>query len=240
MRFVLVFVTMALLCNETTDSVVMGFLSSIDPKFENRRTFASATVDQPFFEDVVFVDIDTFVTFIHPTPRSEIPLRIGIDKAANVYRLFGFDTNQYNDIIASEPLSLGADQIRPYGEFYLDLTQLWDPFDYMFIASIESFIAENRRRMVEAESGDSGYDCDRCPKWDELEAQIRAMLAGVVLDSVVWSEKDSVYEAEYIAWGETTGALRYFRLMVHPNGRCVIARDSLWSESFGYYYKYQM
>jgi len=238
MKLLFVFVTMALACGTAADSVVTEFLSSIDPKFEDQHSFLSGHRDQPYFKDVDFIDLDTFATFpVHPSP-SQIPLRIAVDQGANVYRLFNFDTLQYNDLVARVPLALSAEEIRPYGQFYLDVTQLWDPLGHTYFTSTESFIAENQRRMKDAESGSSQYGRKDIGRWNTLEVQVRAMFVGFEWNRMVWRDRDSVYEADYMVWMECTGALRHFRLMIHPDGRCDVAKDSLWSESFGYYRKF--
>jgi len=239
MKLLFVFMTMVLLCGMAMDSVVTEFLSSIDQKFEDRRSFSYWPIKQTYFDNVDFLHVDTFGTFMHPIPEDQIPLRIAVDENNNVFRLFGFDTLQYNDLVARVPLALGPKDIRLYGEFYLDVTRLWDPERYTYFPSTESFIITNQGRRKDAESG-FVYGRKGVGRWNTLEVDIQKMFAGFEWNRTVWNDRDSVYEADYMVWMECTGALRYFRLMIHPDGRCHVAKDSLWSESFGYYTKYRM
>ncbi len=197
------------------------------------RCLITHQIQQPYFQYVNFYETDTGCVFKHPS--EDIPFRFAVDSNFKVYSIFNQRENEYNDLLDNYCVYLTQDMIYPYGQFYLDVTQLYNQHDcgYYYLKNTNDFI-----KLNEQLKSDLGFPTNRDLNWDEIEKQIRQVCDTLNFESMSYNKITGEFTADYYIWMEATGNLRHIQVKVNTNGKSHVISDTLLVRNLGYYRYY--
>jgi hypothetical protein len=199
--------------------------------------------DKEFLENIVVAEIDTTMKdsiheITHPRPIEFSPLRVAVDKDYKVYKLFGFDGNQFNDLAVKIISNVSVKRARRLGEIFIRLTQLYDETGkHYFIYNLDEFIEENHNRSMVL---DDDITLRRHENWESVERRIYDIFSKIDLDKICYDYKDECYLFNYYIWRESTGDLIHYDLSITNSGNCTLNSVDIIAEDFGYWREYRM
>jgi len=220
---------------DKTHHIVADFLH-----LRTLETVEIDTVEQTYFEDLTFLQIDTGVAYVDSSgsyyafpPRPFKPIRIALDNDGRVYRLFGLDSSEYNSLIYRYPASetiLEARNLYDYGRFFLEIA-LFSRLDgkHYFVDGSAWFVELNRRLML-----DEGTRF-LSRKLEELEQRMEELSPTLNFDTLKYDRRTDSYIVDYYVWFDSTGDLRYVSLRIELDGACYVLKDEIIAKSLGAY-----
>lgn len=186
------------------------------------------TIDQVYFSDVVFLQIDTGGTFSTNPPTGYAPIRVAIDDEGRLYELYNCDSVQFNDIVARYSVSLGPDQADGYGRFYIETVMNYSFYPYHYITDIHAFIELNRELML----GSTVLQLKK--KFAKVEREIAEVCKDLNFDSIIYDKKTGSYIVDYYIWYQASGRFRHIQLSIEADGDCTVLADELLSDEIGF------
>jgi len=215
---------------------LIDYLETLDPYFED-PVMSEDRIEQYYFTDVSFWEIDTFSVdvdghfTITPSPWSpHRPLRLAVDRHAAVYRIRGFDTCEYNNMIDANPTHIDNYTVYNYGRFYLDLQREYDIGFYNYITNIDDFIALSRSIMTDS------ITCNHPDKqWEKEETILRSLLAEAHLGRIEFLAAENKFMVDYYVWLQNTGDLIHHVLEISATGLCTVVVSEKLADKVGYW-----
>jgi len=220
------------------DRVQRAIVDVLHPS--NAQTVEIDTIKQSYFEDLIFLTVDTGVVsvdsaghhYVHPI-RSYGPFRIAVDEEGRVYRLFGFDSVEYDQLIYRYPeteVMLDPSAVSDYGRFFIETTMLSNRRgDYYFVEGSNWFVGFNRKMMID--------DFTRFvnKRLQELEDRMKELSPYLNFDTLKFDRRTNSYIVDYYVWFALTGELRHICLKIELDGACIIGKDEILAERLGAY-----
>jgi len=223
----LFFLILSMNCHPPVD-VIKEYIAAPDSSCLSIRV-----IDQPFFPDVCFYDLDTQCYYSMPPEKPPASLRLGIDSLGNVFRVFGFDESDYEQLVTDHPVRLTVETVYDYGRWYLDLTFIDEFEPYYFVTDLDSLLELNRRLLLDAPRNWSTRERER--HWREVEKSLRSVCDTLNLKYTIFDREESVYRLDYYVWYEDDGRLEHIDLALRESGHCQIDGWTTLAEHVGYY-----
>lgn len=188
-------------------------------------------LEQPFYASITFVQVDTGCSeSSNPTP-GYLPLRIAFDSSGNEYRLFGFELDQYRELVSEHAVEVEIGNVYELGKFYLEITQVYSFYDYYFISGTNQLLRINR---------------ENAQLWSETESEFRSRAARVEravnkaarnwnFNEICYDMATNQFTVDYYIWYSNTGVVRHFSLSISNEGVCNIIRNEVVAEKIGFY-----
>ncbi|MHA1280609.1 MAG: hypothetical protein ACTSQ8_25920 [Candidatus Helarchaeota archaeon] len=197
---------------------------------ENPDCFFVSHYNQFFFDNVEFYEVDTVCGVRHPS--DERPQRFAIDSDNTVYSIMGWAESDYNKMINRNPICITQNIVNKYGQFFIDVTILYDEHDYgyYYISSTSHFIKLNEQLMND-ENFPTRDDLD----WSTIINSIHDLCDTLKFNNIIYDNVEQAFTIDYHAWMEGDGDFRHIRLKIHIDGKCEVLADSVLAPGFGYY-----
>ena len=134
----------------STSNWLENQLSKVDTGFTN-VPFIEELINQPFFSEITFWDIDTVAVVRTGTSGRKQAITIAVDRKDKIYRISGFGhINEYNKIIEQYPIQIYENNITNICEFYIFLHRGSTRDELYFVNNINKFIKLNKSIMVDS------------------------------------------------------------------------------------------
>ena len=197
------------------------------------KCILTTQINQPYFENVDFYEVDTGCVIIHPSEK--IPYRFAVDTGDNLYRLFNTDTCEYNLIISKYPVVITQYNVHQYGQFFLEVTKLYMQWSagYYFLKGTEDFVSLNNSL-----ASSSGYRTNHELNRDSVLSEIHKICDTLNYDEIIFYRGRHAFVIDYYVWMECNGDLKYYQLEIGNNGDCHILQDTIIARNLGYHIYY--
>lgn len=198
------------------------------------------TVQQSYFEDLTFLEIDTGVVYrdsdgsyyVHPIYPFK-PIRIAVDADGRVYKLFGFDTLDFEKLIYRYPpagISLDVSSLYDYGRFFIEITIISRlDGNHHFVEGTNWFVELNRKMMID--------DFTRfiSKRLQELEERMKELSPVLNFDTLKFDRRTNNFIVDYYIWFESNGDFRHVSLRIELDGACYVLKDEVLAQQLGAY-----
>lgn len=192
-------------------------------------------IPQPYFRNTTFWSLDTVYSITMPDDIMRPAIRVGVSSDTTVYSIFGFDIDQFNDLIVQSNIRISATNAYDYGRFFLDLHRDIDQDFRYYATNVDDLVSFNRQIMV-----DSLQYSHQSKTISGVEQRIRKLLSPFQLGKIHYNIKDGTFRITYIVWDHYLGLLHRFELSIGRNGVCNLELSELIAEDVGYWYNIKM
>ena len=190
------------------------------------------TISQQYFPELLFLTIDTGCYYSTNPRPGDGPMRLALDPSDRVFRLFNFDSSQFDEMTNTYPLTgidLDPTNVYDYGRFYIEVTLNYSFWSYHYLDGVEDFIELNRSLMLDDWTVSIGS------KLETYRRQIGEIKGRLNFDSTIFDRSTRTFYVDYYIWYEDSGNLRHVRLAIEYSGACSVVTDPVMAEAIGYF-----
>ena len=211
--------------------VLENQLSKVDTGFTN-VPFIEELINQPFFSEITFWDIDTVAVVRTGTSGRKQAITIAVDRKDKIYRISGFGhINEYNKIIEQYPIQIYENNITNICEFYIFLHRGSTRDELYFVNNINKFIKLNKSIMVDS----LGYYHPE-KNMDNVASRISNVLRNEQFNNINYNVEDETYIITPIVWIANLGRLVKYTLKVDRHGEIYLIEEKTIGDDIGYWY----
>lgn len=219
-----------------SDAKIETFVCAQYPYLCERGGLQIERLDQDFIDGAEFCEIDTSAVQLMPPPSELRPLRLAVDASGRIYRIMGFDSCEFNDLVDGVQLNPGLDVIYSYGRFYLRMCHLTVVPEPVFVSDVDCLLKLNREIMLDS----STYLPSEHGTWDSTKLQIESALLGVPLGRCSRDTTDGQLICTYVIWFFSTGELHRIDVSMDSGNRCSIVADKVLGIKIGFWNSLKM
>lgn len=214
-------------------SAVTAVLGATDTSCVTTRV-----VPQTYFDHTKFVEVDTGCLKDDEFDAAMVnyrPIRVALDSAGRIYRLFQFDTCEFNALVDARPPSFEEDPISVYYyglyfvEFALVHTVLY--WEHCSIENAQQLKVLNRESLW-----CSGWTDERWrAKEDSVEQKVDALASRLNAERVRPAENGDGFAVRYYIWYARFGDLREIDLHIDQEGHIYVLSNQIVDSEVGFY-----
>lgn len=188
------------------------------------------TIVQELFPEVTFVMVDTGCMYAG-RPETD-RFRLAYDSLGRRYKLFSFDSMQFNQLVQDHPIAINSDNVFAYGAFFLQCTDIYTSYRFTYIRDVDEFLEYTRQLGKH-------WDNDlTSPRWAKLEKAIRKTCRKLAPDTIVFVPSERRFLVHYYVWFEWTGDIVHYFLVIGQDGTCELLKKSTVASEVGRYWYY--
>lgn len=188
------------------------------------------SIAQTFFAQLNFIRLDTGCSeSFNPVPGYR-PIRIAVDSSGRIFQLFGSDSSQFNEMLRTHPVTIGIDNAFRFGQLYIDIALLFDPYGYQYVSSSEDLLKLNR------EDVEMWIDPNVFKKMSRaIDSATVDLCKRLNFRLLEYDRIDECFMVDYYVWYDDSGDLRHVRLSISRQGVCFVKEDEVVATKIGYY-----
>lgn len=197
----------------------------------NDKCMVVDTIVQELFPEVTFVMVDTGCIYAN---RPEIDrFRLAYDSLGRGYKLFAFDSMQFNQLVQDHPIAINSDNVFAYGAFFLECTDIYTWNRFTYVRDVDEFLEYTRQL------GKHWHDDLTSPLWAKLEQATRETCRRLTPDTIAYVPSERRFLLHYYVWFELSGDIVHYFLAIGQDGTCELLHKSTVASGVGRYWHYE-
>lgn len=209
--------------------LIKEFLDSYNENFRE-YDFYQDEINQYYFEDVIFYEIDTNSHI--STGSNYSVLKVAVDDDNYIYKISGFNLDEYNKLVKKHPVVIDNHSVMLYGRFYLDLISTEYSNNKYYILNLDNFIKYSYSIMKDS------INLHPQKIWETEKSKITQCLNKYDLNLIKYFPANSLFIMDYFIWSENDGNITKVSLSISEDGICEILDKDIICNDIGYWSKY--
>jgi hypothetical protein len=214
--------------NAETNLLRVWFMQ--DVKETNSAFLRQILVGQDSFDSVAFFDIDTFTVSSTRPWTPEPVFRVAVDNSLRVYKLYGFDVSEFEELCDAHPADVDTSNAREIGKLFIELQKPSVKDSIVFVEDAEQFLSFQHSLSQDK----SKFDHPKL-SMGYLSKQIRSLFDSTLSRPSASKSDRGYYSVRLVVWYYLSGMLVNYNLRIEENGACTVLKEDTIATDCGYW-----